>query len=466
MKPASVLVLTILFAAFSSAQIRPGPSAGQNPFLGSVSSGSAASGELALSLNDAIDRGLKSNLGAVLASQGERAARAQRLEALSALLPNLSASLAESSQQVNLAAFGFKGLPGVAPIVGPFSIIDARAHVSVPILDLRALRNTRAGSAGQKSAEYSYLDARDTVVQVVTLLYLQTVTGSSRIDVVRAQVATAQALYDQAVDFKQAGTVPAIDVLRARVELDAEKQQLIFFENEFEKQKLMLARIIGLPDGQAIRLTDPAPSAPPPDLGIEAAIAQAYDGRMDFKSAASRVEAADLRHRAAEAGRLPSAVFRADYGAIGPAPDNAHGTYSAAAGLNIPLFQGGRVKAETLAAEAELEQRRAELADLRGRIAAEVRTSFLDLSAANRQAEVAKEAMSLADQQVIQARDRFAAGVTNNLEVVQAQQALAAANQNYISSLLAYNTAKVALARAMGGTENRTKALLWGTKLP
>jgi outer membrane protein TolC len=402
-------------------------------------------------------------LGTLLARQAGRAAEGERLQVRSGLLPHLTAGLVESAQQVDLQAFGFQGLPGIPTVIGPFSTFDARARLSAPILNFGALYGTRGSSENLKAADATYRDARDTVVQVVAALYLQALSGQSRIDAVRAQVATAETLHRQASDFRSAGTAPAIDVLRAKVELDAQQQRLIFFENEFEKQKLALGRAIGLPDGQPLRLTDQVPYTPAPVRTVEEAIAQASESRMDYQSAQARLRAAEYRRRAAAAERLPSVAFNGDYGAIGLSPTSSHGTVTAAVGVSIPIFQGGRVQGEVLAADAAIEQQRAELEDLRGRMAYEVRTAFLDLTAAGRQADVAKEAVDLAGQQVTQARDRFAAGVTSNLEVIQAQEALAAANENYISSLASYNIAKAALARAIGGAEGRIRAFLWGT---
>jgi outer membrane protein TolC len=439
-----------------------GPPGGATPFLGSVPQGKATGEQLPLTLAGAIERGLKNNLGAILANQDSRAARGASLTALSKLLPNLSAGATESSQQINLAAFGFPGLPGVAPIIGPFGLSDARAYLSQSILNLRAIRDNRAARQEELASNYSSLDARDMVVLAVTGLYLQAVAGASRVEATDAEVATAEAVYKQALDFKQAGVVPAIDVLRAQVELRAQQQHLIFSRNELEKQRLRLARAIGLPDGQPFRLTDDVPFAAAPPLTVDEAIARAYSSRMDYQSATARLRVAELRRNAAEAGRLPSLAFDGNYGTIGPSLANSHGTFTAAVSLTIPVFQGGRVRGDVLQADAALEQERARLADLRGGIAFEVRTAFLDMTAAGDQVGVAGSAVDLGHQQLTQARDRFAAGVTSNLEVIQAQEAVATANENYISSVYAYNAAKASLARAIGGAEKLIPAFLQG----
>ncbi len=454
------LVLLVPLSGLMPAQGPPG--GGATPFLGSVPQGKATGEELPLTLSDAIARGLKNNLGSVLERQGVRAAHGAQLTVLSKLLPNLTAGATESSQQINLAGFGFPGLPGIQQIIGPFGLSDARAYLSQPILDLRAIRDNQAARQEVKASNYSNRDARDTVVLVVTGLYLQAVAGASRVEAANAEVATAEAVYQQAQDFKRAGVVPAIDVLRAQVELRSQQQRLIFSRNELEKQKLRLARAIGLADGQPFRLTDTVPFAAAPPLTVDAAIARAYSSRMDYQSAAARLRVAELRRQAAEAGRLPSLAFDGNYGTIGPSLANSHGTFAAAVSLNIPVFQGGRVRGEVLQADAALEQQRARLEDLRGGIAFEVRTAFLDMTAAGDQVGVAGSAVDLAHQQLTQAQDRFAAGVTSNLEVVQAQEAVATANENYISSLYAHNAAKASLARAIGGAEQLIPAFLQG----
>jgi outer membrane protein TolC len=282
------------------------------------------------------------------------------------------------------------------------------------------------------------------------------------VEATSAQVATAEATYKQAVDFKENGTAPAIDVLRAQVELQAQQQQLIYFRNEFEKQKLAIERATGIPDGQPLRLTDGVPFAPMPSLTLEDAVARALVARRDYQSMAAGLRSAELTREATSAERLPSIDFSADYGVVGSSLANSHGTCTASVGLNIPVFQGGRVHGEIMEVDAALEQRRAQLADLQGRIAADIRSAFLDLNATGEQVKVARSSVDLARQQLTQAQDRFASGVADNLEVTQAQEAVATANENYISSLYAYNSAKATLGRAIGGAEKTIPSLLQG----
>ncbi len=436
--------------------------ADQNPFFGGVPTGQLQPGEMPLSLDDAINRGLKYNLGLLLAQEGTRDARGARWRALSSLLPNVTAATSEAREQINLAALGFSGFPGIPQIVGPFSVFDTRAFVSQTVFDYHDLQRTRQSAEQTKAAEFTYQNARDLVVLVCANLYLQSVADASRVDAAQTQVKTAQALYDRAVDLRKAGVVAGIDVLRAQVELQAQQQRLIYFQNEFAKQKLSLARAIGLPIGQEIRLTDAIPYTPMPPLNLDQALDRAYATRADFQAAKSQVAAAAAAKKAARGEALPSVHVNGDYGDIGNVPGRSHGTFTMAATLKIPLFQGGRVHGEILQADAHLKESQSQLEDLRAQIAYQLRTALLDLKSSGDRAQVALSARDLAHQQLQQAQDRFSAGVVSSIEVVQAEDALATADENYISSLYAYNMAKASLARALGVAEKSYREFIGG----
>lgn len=438
----------------------------QNPFLGGVPSGPPTAGVLKLSLLDAIQRGLRYNLGLLVSSDRTEAARGARWKALSEMLPNLSTRISESAQQVSLAAFGFKPgtIPGLPSVIGPFGLFDARAFLTTLVLDFHALERVRQESHNLEAATWNYRDARELVVLVAGGSYLQVLAAAARRDAVQAQFTTAKTLYEQAVDMKRAGMSPAIDVLRAQVEMQSQQQRLVAVSNDLEKQKLQLARVIGLPVAQQFELTDSVPFQPAPEIAFEQALETAYKNRADYQAALSLEHAAEAGKRAAEAERLPSLGINGDYGDIGITPGNSHGTFTAAAGLRIPIFQGGKVRGDVLQADALARQRSSELEDLHSRIEFEVRTAFLDLKAAADLVEVAQSTMGLAREQLQQAQDRFAAGVANNIDVVQAQESLASANDNYISSLNSFNLAKLSLARALGVAESATQRYLGGTK--
>jgi outer membrane protein TolC len=248
--------------------------------------------------------------------------------------------------------------------------------------------------------------------------YLQAIAGGARVEAAEAQVMTAQTLYNRAVDQQKAGVIPAIDVLRSQVQLQSRQQQLISARNDFAKQKLTLARVIGLPLGQEFTLSDKAPyeALVPPTL--EEALKRAYASRADYQAALAQGRSAELSRRAATAEHYPSLDLEGDYGAIGVNPGTSNGTFHVAGTINIPIFEGGKAHADVLQAEAALRQAKARLEDLRGQIDNDVRNALLDLNAAADQVQVARSSVDLAEQTLAQAQDRFSAGVTDTLEVV------------------------------------------------
>jgi outer membrane protein TolC len=416
---------------------------------------------LQLSFKDAIDRALRNNLGLLLASDSSLAARGAKWQELSHLLPNVSAAATQSATQIDLAALGFRfNFPGISPVVGPVGVFDARGYVTAPILDWHALQRERGASANESAARYRFKDAREMVVLATGNEYLLTIAASARVDAAQAQVEAAQALYNKAHDQQTAGLVPAIDALRAQVELQARQQQLIVARNNYAKQKLTLARTIGLPTGQEFNLTDRAPYEPLPPMNVDDALRRAYNSRSDYQAALQQVRGAEKFRSAATAEHLPSLEFAGNYGAAGVNLGDSHGVFEVGATLAIPIFAGGKAHADTLEAEATLRQSRQQLENLRGQIDYDVRTALLDLAAADEQVAVARSSLDLANQTLDQARDRFTAGVADNLEVVQAQESLATANESYISSLYAHNLAKVSLARAIGFAEQGVKQYL------
>jgi len=467
--------LTILFSVTGvvAQNSAPAPSislpGSQSPFTGSEPEGKATPEVLQLSLQEAIDRGLRNNLGLLLSGDQTLMTRGERWKQLSNLLPNLSARVQEDAQNLDLAALGFQklfplfGVKGTIPAVTPgFSYFDARASVSQSLFNFSDLEKERAASESVKSATYTYKDARELVVLAVGNAYLLTIASAARIETSDAQVKNAQALYNKAIDQQKAGLSPAIDTLRSQVELQTRQQQLIAAHNDFAKQKLSLARVIGLPPGQEFLLTEKAPYQALTPLPREIYLERAYASRSDYQAAQAQVRAAELSRRAATAGHYPSLDFNANFGDIGATPDHSNGTWQVNGGLNIPIFAGGKTHSDVLEAEAQLKQARSQLADLRGRIDYEVRASLLDLNSAADQVGVARSTVELAEQTLTQSEDRFAAGVADNLEVVQAQESVASAQESYIQSLYAHNLAKIELARAIGDAELGVKRYLNG----
>jgi outer membrane protein TolC len=442
----------------------PGASApGQNPFLGGVPAGAVLDKVVPLSLHDAISRGLEHNLGMIMSRERAQSAEGTKWMARSGLLPNISAHIIQSRQEINLAAYGFPVAPGQSPLIGPFNLSDRRITISQALIDYGAFETARAGSAVDRAAGFALEDARSNLVLIVSNMYLQALASAARIDSARAQVRTAEALVQRAVDMKQAGVVSGVEVLRAQVQLQAQQQRLMVSENDLAKAKLALARAIGMPLGQQYDLSDPVPYKPLDSVPLDQAIRQALATRPDYKSASELVRASEAARLAVVGEWLPSLRFSADYGDIGQSWSSAISTFTVGANVRIPLFQGGRVKGRLMQADAELAGQRAQLADLQARIEYEVRAALLDVASADDRVRVARSAADLAQQQLTQTQDRFAAGVASQIEVVQAQEAVATASENLIGSLYAHNLAKAALARALGIAEEPAERLLGGS---
>jgi outer membrane protein TolC len=435
----------------------PGTS-GVSPFSGSVPEKPIA-GVIALSLQDAINRGLKQNLGLLLSDANIRSARGQRWEQLSALLPHVAVSPYLADSEINLAEIGFTSIGGtpIPPSLGPFSYFDARINVSQSLFDAKSINKARAASQSLKSAEYTFKDARDLVVLAVGYVYLQAIANEARIQTAEAQVQTAKALYDQAADQVKAGTSPDIDGLRAKVELQTRQQQLIQAKNNFAIQKLTVARVIGLAPGQEFDLTDKAPYHPFDGIDLADAQKRAYASRSDYLAAMTDVRAAEFSRKSAVAGYYPSLAFNADYGTAGSHPSTATQVFDVRGTLSIPIFQGNGVHADILQADARLQQARERLDNLRAQIDADTRTALLNLQSSAEEVNVARSNIDLAEETLVQSRDRFSAGVTDTVEVVQSQEAVASAHEQYISSLYNYNFAKISLARAQGIAEAGVK---------
>jgi outer membrane protein TolC len=431
---------------------------GVSPFAGSTPT-KLVPGTLPLSLQEAIGRGLKQNLGLLLSDANIRSARGQRWEQLSALLPHVTASPYIADSQINLAEIGFTSVGGVSlpASIGPFSYFDARLNFTQSLFDAKLINNTRAASQSLKSAEYTFKDARDLVVLAVGYVYLQAIADEARIQTAEAQVVTAKALFDQASDQVNAGTSPAIDGLRAKVELQTRQQQSIQARNNFAIQKLTVARVIGLAPGQEFEFTDKSPFRPFDGITIDEAMKRAYASRSDYLAAMTDVRAAEFSRKAAVAGYLPSLAFNADYGTGGSHPSTATQVFDVRGTLSIPIFQGNSVHADILQADAKLQQSRERLDNLRAQIDADIRTALFNLQSSADQVSVARSNIDLAEETLVQSKDRFSAGVTDTVEVVQSQEAVASAHEQYISSLYNFNFAKISLARALGIAEAGVK---------
>jgi outer membrane protein TolC len=373
--------------------------------------------------------------------------------------------LAETVEQLNLRANGVRissPIPGfgIPSIVGPFNFFDLRARLSQTIFDRAALNNYRSSSEVVRANQQSVRDARDLVVLAVGGAYLQVIAGKARVESARAQLDTAAALYQQTLQQRNVGVVAQVDLDRSEVQELTQKQRLVSLQNDLAKQKINLARMTGLPPSEQYDISDTIPYAPAAPVAFEDILRKAFEQRSDLKAAEAQIRAAGHTISAARAEQWPSLALNGDYGVIGTNPAQSHGTFSLSGTLRVPLWQGGRVKGDVEQASAELAQRQAELEDLKSQIEGDLRNAYLDLQAASSQVEVAQRNIQVAKETLDLTRQRFQAGVSDNVEVVQAQESLAGADLDYINSVFAHNLAKLSLARAMGNAEESLPTLL------
>jgi outer membrane protein TolC len=422
------------------------------PLRNSVASGAAVSAPVRLTLRDAVDRAIKNNLATLLGSEAEHVAIAKRQQDKAELLPKLDAFVASEQRQINLAAFGFAGFPGVNQVIGPFSLIDMRATLSQSLLDYELRHNLRASTEIQRAATLTNANTRELVVLAAVDDYFHVVSSQSRVTAVEAQLVRASVLHNRAVDLKNAGVVPGIDVLRAQVEQRTLEQRLIQARNLVENDKLTLARVIGLPLDQEFSLVDALPPEGNPVPSLQTLRELAFSRRADLMALEARVRAGEEDVKATKARKLPTIGVFGDYGVTGRTPGNSHGTYSLRVEARMPVFDRD-IDGDAAEDQAILRQRLAERDSLRGRIDKEVRSALLDLQSAEEQLRVAREALTLSQQQLDQAQDRFSAGVASNLEVVQAQEDLALSDERLIQSLYGFNISRALLARATGSAE-------------
>ncbi len=442
-------------------------------YQGSVPGPGLPPGTVTLSLVEAVRRGLEVNLGAVTAAISTRTAQDQSDQARSALLPQISASLGATETQIDLAALGLSsislpkagaGLGGFSfpSIVGPFHYVQAQGNLSWNALSFTALRNWQVSKETERGAKFSQRDARELIVLAVGGTYLQTVAAAAQVDAERAQVGYAKAIYDQAQAELAAGTNARIDVMRSQVQLQTEEERLNAFQGDYDEQKISLARLIGIPLDRPLILTEPFEFKDGEELDEMGLLRSAFEQRMDLKAAESQLTAAKLALSSARSERYPSLSFNGDYGAEGLSPSSSHGVFTATGSVNIPLWEGGRIRADVDQARQTVRQRESEYQDQKQRVEQDVRVALIQLRTAVGQVRLAQSNRQYALQTLTQARDRFAAGVTTTVEVVQAQQQESSAETDYINGLFAYNLARLSLARATGAAETNLSNLFEG----
>ncbi|WP_263384295.1 TolC family protein [Granulicella arctica] len=430
-------------------------------FKGSLIEGKATDGVLDLSLDEAIQRGLRTNLGLILQTASQKNANGARLEQLQALLPTVNAAASYSVEQINLAAEGIK-FPGLNPIIGPFQVIDFRAYLTQNLVNVPALQSYISAKHSFEAAKLTAQDAKDMVVLTVGNAYLLCIADQARITAVQAELATSKVSLDQAVAAHDAGTSPKLDALRAQVDYQNEQQTLISTTNDLAKAMLALARTIGLPLDQKYRLVDSEPYQSLDTIDPEAAFDQALKGRKDLAAAAEQLKAAKAQKTAAWTQQLPTAVASGDFGDQGTTVGHSHSTYTATGTVSVPILQIAKTRGDEQVAAAAFDTARSRYSDQIQQVNADIRDSILDIKSAAKLVEVTQSNVDLANEALSEAQQRFRAGVSDNLPVSQAQSQTEQANDQYISALYQHNVAKLSLARALGIAQTNYKDYLGG----
>jgi outer membrane protein TolC len=438
----------------------------QNPYLGSVPSENTGT-HIELTLKNAIERGLRFNLGLIESSQVSADVRAERLRALSTLLPQLSADGRQAYESISFKEIGVKlppisGFPGLPPTSGGFGYQDARLSLTQSIYNAQLRNRYRSRRDAERASALNVRDSRDVVVFAVGAAYVQAIASAARVETARAQLASAVELDRLTADRMKSEVSPEIDSIRAEVVRQSAEQRLINATNQSEKDKLTLARIIGLAIDQDFSVIDPLSYRPLTRITNDTATAEALRSRADLRSAEASLRAAESALRAQKDQRLPVVSVSASYGGAGVNVGHFDQVYTVAGAISAPIYTGGRIHADIEQAQAELARREAEYEDLKGRVAYDVRIAWLDLSASDSSVGVAQRNKALAERALAQSTDRYTNGVTNYLEVVQAQETVAVASENYIQSLFSFNVAMISLARAQGGAETRFPELFGG----
>jgi len=425
----------------------------------------ATLGALPLSLDDAVNRGLNHNLQVLLAAQTEQSVRGQILGVYFALLPDMRATAYTNTLEINLAALGFKPSslaafgfpPGTIHEIVKVDTTSAQLSAHQVLFSLPDLYLYAAARKAATVVAMNRLNARGGVVDAVGTQYLAALADKAQIANAQALVTADQEVLRQATLAHDAGVADNLDVLRARVQLQSEQQALLRAQNTFAKDKIAINRLIGLPAEQELSLTDTVPYAELAETPLDQTLALAYQRRKDLLGLQAQLEVAQRAQKAVKYERLPSLSFNGDYGVIGVTHGNYHGIFAAQGTLKIPLFEEGRFRSESEVAAAQQISLQRQIHSLKVTIDAQIRASRMDVESS---AELAKVARSNAAQALSDTRDRFAAGVADNLPVVEAQAALAAAQSRLVATEFQFNQAKLTLALNTGILETQYKQYL------
>ena len=443
----------IFYVAFFSLLVTPAIAHAQGTSKQNPLPGDAPSGVLRLTLDQAVNLALKQNPTAQIAILTAAESVEDRNVARAALLPQASLNVTDAVERINLDAFLGKKIPGFPEHGGPFQVFSAGPGFSAPVFDLTLFRRYQAARETAIAGKADSLSTREQVILLVVSQYIGTLRAVANVEASQSRVELAQALYDQAADVQKEGVGTGIDTLRANVELQNEKQRLLEAQADRDTSLFGLSKLLNLDPRQSIALGDSLSFFDTPQPEVEASIESALGERQEWKALLERLKAAGLEKKASQDSRLPTLNFNGNWAYEGSSSTTGIPTYTYQAGVSVPIFTGGRIRAEIVKADLEIQKLQQQEADLRNQIALDVKTALINLESARSQVVVANLGVQLSKEEVDQARDRFKAGVANNIEVIQAQDSLARANDNQIAALYRFNQARADYARSIGQME-------------
>ncbi len=440
---------------------------------GGLSVDRAGDSALPLSLDDAMSIGLARNVRLKYDRANMRAVKGDTLGVLSALIPNLSLNAQSSAQELNLAAMGFKpsllagfASTGLLPAGYSFAEIvkvdttQASINANQVLFNLPDYELYRGTTNETRVVDLQRLTDDGDLVLTIGMTYLEVLADQANVKNAEAQQKSAQILFDQATQKHQAGVGTNLDALRGQVEYQQRQQDLVSAQSQLAKDMIQLTRVLGLPAGQKLELTDTAPFAEFSEMDLDAAKITAYQHRKDYLSVLEQIALTQRELKAVKYQRLPTVAFSGYYGIIGLTTGSYHGDFTAAGTLNVPIFREAAQRGEQDVVDAQLTALRQREADLRVTIDSQIRSAMLDVNAAKELVKVSQSNVELARQELADERDRFSAGVDDNLPVVDAEASVASADATLVKSLYQYNVAKLQLARNTGVVETRYRSYL------
>ena len=443
----------IFYVAFFSLVLTPVVARGQVSGKQNPLPGNAPTGVMRLTLDQAVSLALKQNPTAQIAILTAAESVQDKNVARASLLPQANLSVTDTVERLNLQAFLGARIPGFPQHAGPFQVFSAGPVFSAPVFDLTLFRRYQAARETANASKADSLSTREQVILLVVSQYIGTLRAVANVQASQSRVELAQALYDQAADVQKEGVGTGIDTLRANVELQNEKQRLLEAEADRDTSLFGLSRLLNLDPRQVIELGDSLSFFDTPQPDVISSIDSALAERQEWKALQEQLKSAGLQKKASSESRLPKVDFTGNWAYLGGSSTTGIPTYNYEAEVSVPLFTGGRIHAEIVRADLEIQKLQQQEDDLRNQIALDVKTALINLDSARNQVAVANLGVQLSKEEVDQARDRFKAGVANNIEVIQAQDSLARANDNQIAALYRFNQARADYARSIGQME-------------